>query len=72
MVLSRKDYLDEENKVKWEEFLAKYKAGDTVEGEVVKFVEFGAFVRIEGIDALLHRNDMSWEERFQTEKDTET
>jgi len=68
IVLSRKDFLDEENVVKWQHFLENFKIGDTVEGEVIKFVEFGAFVRVEGIDALLHRNDMSWKNVFKQRK----
>lgn len=35
---------------------------------MIKFVEFGAFVRVEGIDALLHRNDMSWKNVFKQRK----
>ena len=67
-IVSRKDYLDEKNKKNWEEFVIKHKTGDTVQGEVVKFVEFGAFVRVDGIDALLHRNDMSWKKVFKQRK----
>ncbi|HOP62867.1 MAG TPA: S1 RNA-binding domain-containing protein [Spirochaetota bacterium] len=68
VVISRKDYLDEQNKKNWENFAAKYKEGDIVSGEVIKFVEFGAFVRVEGLDALLHRNDMSWKKVFKQRK----
>ncbi|PKL38059.1 MAG: hypothetical protein CVV44_12900 [Spirochaetae bacterium HGW-Spirochaetae-1] len=68
IVVSRKEFLDEENVRKWESFAANYSAGDKVEGEVIKFVEFGAFVRVEGIDALLHRNDMSWKNVFKQRK----
>lgn len=68
VVVSRKDYLDEEAKKNWELFAQQYKEGDIVEGEVIKFVEFGAFIRIAGIDALLHRNDMSWKKVFKQRK----
>ncbi|MCL1911498.1 MAG: S1 RNA-binding domain-containing protein [Leptospirales bacterium] len=68
VVVSRKDYIDEENKKKWDNFLSNHKAGDTVEGEVVKFVEFGAFVRVDSIDALIHRSDMSWKNVFKQRK----
>ncbi len=68
VVISRKDYLDELNKKNWENFASKYKEGDIVSGEVIKFVEFGAFVRVEGLDALLHRNDMSWKKVFKQRK----
>lgn len=65
VIISRKDYLDEQHKVNWDRFIAAHKVGDIVEGEVVKFVEFGAFIRVDGVDALLHRNDMSWKNVFK-------
>lgn len=68
VVVSRKDYLDEESRKNWEAFAQQYKEGDIIEGEVLKFVEFGAFVRVGGIDALLHRNDMSWKKVFKQRK----
>lgn len=68
VILSRKDFLDIEKKQKWDSFLSRYKAGDHITGEVVKFVEFGAFIRVEGLDGLLHRNDMSWKNVFKQRK----
>lgn len=68
VVISRKDFLDEKTKINWDNFVSKYKEGDVVQGEVVKFVEFGAFVRVDGLDALLHRNDMSWKKVFKQRK----
>ncbi len=68
VILSRKDYLDEVKEEKWNSFVENYKVGDSVEGTVVKFVEFGAFVRVDGIDGLLHRNDMSWKNVFKQRK----
>ena len=68
VIISRKDYLDELNKKNWDEFIQKHKEGDILQGEVLKFVEFGTFVRVEGIDALLHRNDMSWKKVFKQRK----
>jgi small subunit ribosomal protein S1 len=68
IVLSRKDFLDEEIEARWEKFTAAYKPGDVVKGEGVKYVEFGIFVRVEGLDALLHRNDMSWKKVFKQRK----
>jgi len=68
VIISRKDYIDDLNKKNWVDFIQKYKEGDIVQGEVLKFVEFGAFVRVEGIDALLHRNDMSWKKVFKQRK----
>ncbi len=68
VILSRKDYLDDENRANWESFIQNYKKGDKITGRPVKFVEFGAFVNIKGIDALLHRNDISWKNVFKQRK----
>lgn len=68
IIVSRKDYLDEQNKKNWTDFIQNYKEGDIVQGEVLKFVEFGAFIRVGGLDALLHRNDMSWKKVFKQRK----
>ena len=68
IVLSRKEYLDEEMEARWENFTSKYKPGDIVRGTGLKYVEFGIFVRVEGLDALLHRNDMSWKKVFKQRK----
>lgn len=68
VIISRKDYLDEQNKKNWADFVQNHKEGDIVQGEVLKFVEFGTFVKVDGIDALLHRNDMSWKKVFKQRK----
>ncbi|MBN2158627.1 MAG: S1 RNA-binding domain-containing protein [Spirochaetes bacterium] len=68
IVLSRKEFLDEEIEARWDSFTSKYKPGDIVQGVGVKYVEFGIFVRVEGLDALLHRNDMSWKKVFKQRK----
>ncbi len=39
----------------WEEFLAKFKERDVIEGEVTSVTDFGAFVKIiEGVEGLVH------------------
>lgn len=68
ILISRKDYLDEENKKKWDSLLSHYKVGDKATGKVIKFVEFGAFIDVEGIEGLLHKNDMSWRKVFKPKK----
>jgi small subunit ribosomal protein S1 len=37
------------------------KIGDVIEGTVSSIADFGVFVDIDGIDALLHISDLSWE-----------
>ncbi|MDP1572010.1 MAG: 30S ribosomal protein S1 [Vicinamibacterales bacterium] len=39
----------------WEDFFARHKVGDTIEGKVVRMTNFGAFVELdEGIEGLIH------------------
>jgi small subunit ribosomal protein S1 len=39
----------------WEDFFSRHKAGDTIEGKVVRMTNFGAFVELdEGIEGLIH------------------
>jgi small subunit ribosomal protein S1 len=45
----------------WDKVEDKYKAGQRVKGKVRNTTSYGAFVELEdGIDGLLHINDMSW------------
>ena len=44
----------------FEEFLKKYKEGDVVKGEVTTLTNFGAFVKIDSVEGLLHNEDVSW------------
>ena len=41
-------------------FFGSVNVGDVVEGEVVRIVDFGAFVNINGFDCLAHISDLSW------------
>jgi small subunit ribosomal protein S1 len=68
VLLSRKEFIEEENKKLWDAFTLKNKIGDRIQGKVKKFVEFGAFIEIDGIEALLHKNDMSWKKVFKPKK----
>ena len=44
----------------WDIVESKYKIGDTVEGKVVRLVDFGAFLEIEnGVDGLVHISEIS-------------
>jgi small subunit ribosomal protein S1 len=60
IVVSRRDWMEEDIKKRREEFFGQVKIGDTVEGIVKSFTSFGAFVDLGGFDGLLHINDMSW------------
>ncbi len=53
-ILSHKAYLAEEKSKKIAEIWSSINVGDTVEGTVMRFTDYGAFVDIGGIDGLLH------------------
>jgi small subunit ribosomal protein S1 len=49
----------------WTKVEEKYPAGTIVEGEVRNMTNYGAFIELEeGIDGLLHVNDMSWTKKI--------
>ena len=41
--------------------MAKYKVGDVVKGAITTITNFGAFVKIDGVEGLLHNEDASWD-----------
>lgn len=45
----------------FEEFMQKHKAGEIVKGEVTSLTDFGAFVKIDKVEGLLHNQDFSWD-----------
>ena len=49
----------------WTQVEEKYPAGTLVEGKVRNMTNYGAFIELEeGIDGLLHVNDMSWTKKI--------
>ena len=59
-VFSHKDFLAEERRKKIAEIWNTLNVGDVVEGKVMRFTDYGAFVDIGGIDGLLHISEISW------------
>ncbi|QIB69282.1 bifunctional 4-hydroxy-3-methylbut-2-enyl diphosphate reductase/30S ribosomal protein S1 [Aminipila butyrica] len=59
-VFSHKAYLAEERQKKIDEVWGSLSEGDVVEGTVMRFTDYGAFVDIGGIDGLLHISEISW------------
>jgi small subunit ribosomal protein S1 len=54
----------------WNLAAANYQAGGTVEGRVVKLMNFGAFVELEpGIEGLIPISEMSWTQHVKHPKD---
>ena len=45
----------------FDEFMKYYKIADVVEGEITSVTSFGAFVKLGGIEGLLHNEDASWD-----------
>ena len=59
-VFSRKAFLNEERQKLVEEIWESVNVDDIVEGTVMRFTDYGAFVDIGGIDGLLHISEISW------------
>ena len=59
-VFSHKAYLAEEKQKKVQEIWDSLNVGDVVEGVVMRFTDYGAFVDIGGLDGLLHISEISW------------
>lgn len=59
-VFSRKAVLVEEKHKQVAEVWANLNVGDIVEGKVMRFTDYGAFVDIGGVDGLLHISEISW------------
>jgi len=45
----------------FDEFKEKFKEGDIVKGVVTSVTNFGAFIRVGGVEGLLHNEDASWD-----------
>ncbi len=60
IVVSRKRAVEEEQVEVRKKLFVKIKVGDIIKGEVRNITDFGAFIDIGGIDALLHITDISW------------
>ncbi len=52
-------------KVVWEEkqkgVISQYKVGDVVEGEVTAVADFGAFVKFDSLEGLVHISEIAWQ-----------
>lgn len=54
----------------WELASGNYHVSDTVEGRVVKLMDFGAFVELEpGVEGLIPVSEMSWSQRVRHPRD---
>jgi len=60
VVVDRRAVLEDEEREGKEKRYSQIKEGETVTGTVRSLTDFGAFVDIGGVDALLHVADISW------------
>ena len=52
----------------FEEFVSTHQEGDVVEGEVVRLMDFGAFVEVaKGVEGLVHLSELSWDHKAKLE-----
>lgn len=57
---SQKQILLAEKKAKEDEFWNNIEVDEIVEGKVLRFASFGAFISVRGFDCLAHSSDLSW------------
>ena len=60
VVFSHKAVLNEERLKRMHEVWDTLNVGDIIDGKIMRFTEYGAFVDIGGIDGLLHISEISW------------
>ncbi|MBJ7283195.1 MAG: 30S ribosomal protein S1 [Acidimicrobiia bacterium] len=60
VVLSRRGFLEENQREQRDDFLTNLKPGEIREGVVSSVVNFGAFVDLGGMDGLVHVSELSW------------
>ncbi|MGA2267431.1 MAG: 30S ribosomal protein S1 [Bryobacteraceae bacterium] len=60
VVVDRRAVLEEEERASKERRYSEIQEGETVQGVVRSLTDYGAFVDIGGVDALLHVADISW------------
>jgi small subunit ribosomal protein S1 len=60
VVVDRRTVIEEEQQAVKERRYSEIKEGETVSGTVRSLTDYGAFVDIGGVDALLHVSDIAW------------
>jgi len=60
IVLSRRSVMEKIRDKDRDRIIAKIKEGDIVQGTVKNLTEWGVFIDLNGVDALLHITDISW------------
>ncbi len=60
VVVDRRAVMEDEERSAKDRLYSQIKEGDTVSGTVRSLTDYGAFVDVGGVDALLHVSDISW------------
>jgi small subunit ribosomal protein S1 len=60
VVVDRRAVAEEEERSAKDKFYSQIKEGDTVSGTIRSLTDYGAFVDLGGMDALLHVSDIAW------------
>src|SRR5579872_5517194 len=60
VVVDRRAVAEEEERISRDRIYGQIKEGETVSGTVRSLTDYGAFVDLGGVDALLHVSDISW------------
>ncbi|MFA6866611.1 MAG: 4-hydroxy-3-methylbut-2-enyl diphosphate reductase [Clostridia bacterium] len=63
IVASQRVILEEEKATRDEEFWTNIFEGAIIHGKVKRFADFGAFVSLKYMDALVHNSDLSWSKK---------
>jgi len=61
IIVSRRILLEEKINQARQRVFSTVKIGDVIDGTVTSLADFGAFIDIDGVDALLHISDLSWD-----------
>ncbi|MBI4714091.1 S1 RNA-binding domain-containing protein [Candidatus Uhrbacteria bacterium] len=57
LIVSEKSIWEDEQK----NVISQYKVGDTIEGEVTAVADFGAFVKFDALEGLVHISEIAWQ-----------
>ncbi len=60
IVFSRKSLMEVEMEEKKEKLFSKIEVGSVIDGVVKNITDFGVFVELDGVDALVHIGDITW------------
>jgi small subunit ribosomal protein S1 len=62
-IVSRRALQEERAKAGWDGFWEKVEVGATFDGRITNVQPFGVFVDVGGVEGLVHRSELGWEEK---------